>query len=267
MMVINRPWNLNFPPRVRSLQFSAPPRLLIATVLCVLSDILCPVVCPGPAAAGPPKVNPALEAAQHTIQAHKAFDAKNYAEAVREATIAINSPSKGNSATYWIRGASLVELGKPEAALQDLNACTFKEALPASLVHEFKARCYIEMDKCDAAVKELDQAIALRPMASLYRMKGEIHYQRKHDDLAVQSFKKALSLDPKDYWSNRDLASIYDSQKNYADALKCCNRMIEMRPGEPEGYGLRARIYQHMGKLDLAKKDREQNNRKSDFPF
>ena len=55
--------------------------------------------------------------------------------------------------------------------------------------------------------------------------------------------------------------------KNYAEALKQCTRMIQLRPGEPGGYAIRAKVYQEMGRPDLAKKDLEQTNKKSDFPF
>jgi tetratricopeptide (TPR) repeat protein len=199
-------------------------------------------------------------------QAKQCYDAQKYREAAALATVVIDSGNFAGTA-YFIRANSLLRLDKPVEALKDLDASEKAGFVKDPSVYEARARCHIETGNWKQALKELDRAIAVRPVVSAYRMQGEIFFQQKLDDRAVKCFKKALAIDPNDYWSNRDLASLYDSRKEYDKALFYCNRMIRLRPKEPDGYGLRAKIYQHMGKPDMAKKDMEQSNSKSDFPF
>ncbi len=219
-----------------------------------------------PTKTDPAKITSAAKALAALTQAKRCYDTHNYREAAAQATIVINSGNYAGTA-YWIRANSLLRLDKPLEALKDLDASEKAGFVKDPSVYEARARCHIETGNWKQALKELDRAIAVRPVASAYRMQGEICFQQKLDDRAVRCFKKALAIDPGDYWSNRDLASLYDSRKEYDKALLYCNQMIRLRPKEPDGYGLRAKIYQHMGKPDMAKKDLEKTNSKSDFPF
>jgi tetratricopeptide (TPR) repeat protein len=225
----------------------------------------CPVEA-SPTKAEPAKITPAAKAFNTLSQAKRCYDVQKYREAADLATIVIDSGNYAGTA-YWIRANSLLRLDKPLEALKDLDASEKAGFVIDPSVYEARARCHVETGNWKQALKELDRAIAVRPVVSAYRMQGEIYFQQKLDDRAVRCLKKALTIDPGDYWSNRDLASLYDSRKEYDKALFHCNRMIRLRPKEPDGYGLRAKIYQHMGKPDMAKKDMEQSNSKSDFPF
>jgi tetratricopeptide (TPR) repeat protein len=241
--------------------------------ICIVHGLtlcLCPVEA-SPAKGSPVKVeaekiSPAVKAFGLLNQAKQCYEAQKYREVVTLTTAVIDSHNYLPMA-YWMRANSLLRLEKPAEALQDLAACEKVGFVVGSAFYEERARCHVETGNWKQALTDLDRAVAIRPVVSTYRMQGEICFQHKLDDRAVQCFKKALAIDPSDYWSNRDLASLYDSRKEYDKALVHCNLMIRMRPGEPDGYGLRAKIYQHMGKPDLAKKDLEQTNSKSDFPF
>lgn len=168
---------------------------------------------------------------------------------------------------YSFRAMSLTELERPAEALKDYDNFAKHGGKFNQYLFDVRARTYSDLGQLDKSLADIEKAIALEPTACRYKAKGEIYQQQKQDSLAVPCFKKALELAPTDYWSCRDLAACYTSLKMYPEALKECNRLVQLRPGEPNSYALRAKVYEKLGKSDLAKKDLEQTNKKSDFPF
>lgn len=257
-----------------TLRLNCARAFIVIVIFAPLIERIAPWPCPVeaspskeiPTKADPAKSTSAAKALAALSQAKRCYDTQKYREAVALTTVVINSGNYAGTA-YFIRANSLLRLDKPVEALKDLDASEKAGFVIDPSVYEARARCHVETGNWKQALKELDRAIAVRPVVSAYRMQGEICFQQKLDDRAIRCFKKALAMDPGDYWSNRDLASLYDSRKEYDKALFHCNRMIRLRPKEPDGYGLRAKIYQHMGQPDMARKDMEQSNSKSDFPF
>lgn len=168
---------------------------------------------------------------------------------------------------YSFRAMAFSNLERPEEAIKDFDTFVKGGGKLDQTTLDNRSRCYSDLGQWDKSLADIDKAIAIDPLPYRYRTKGEIYLQQKKDTLAMPCFKKALEIAPTDYWSCRDLATCYTSLKMYPEALKECNRLIKLRPGEPNGYALRARVYEKMGKADLAKKDMEQTNQKSDFPF
>jgi tetratricopeptide (TPR) repeat protein len=71
-------------------------------------------------------------------------------------------------------------------------------------------------------------------------------YQYTNDtSKAIDYYSKAIDITPYSaYLSNRGL--LYEDQKNYALALADYNKIIELLPGQPDGYFNRARVYEEM---------------------
>ncbi len=168
---------------------------------------------------------------------------------------------------YYFRGMARAAMQEPEAALKDLQTYErFSHENQAQLM-ETRARCYTELGQWQKAITCLDKALAIEPMAYRYRLKSQILRQLKDDKGAELLLKKALALDPKDYWSSYELAICYTSQKLYKEALVETNRMIKMRPDEPNGYVMRAKLYQKLGRQKEAEQDLKRANQNADFPF
>lgn len=168
---------------------------------------------------------------------------------------------------YYFRGLSRIEMQEPEAALKDLETYEkFSHDNQAQLM-ESRARCYTELGQWQKAITCLDKALAIEPKAYRYRLKSQILRQLKDDKGAAELLKKALALDPNDYWSACELAICYTSQKLYKEALVETNRMIKLRPDEPNGYVMRAKLYQKLGRQKEAEQDLKRANQNADFPF
>jgi tetratricopeptide (TPR) repeat protein len=150
-------------------------------------------------------------------------------------------------------------------ALKAYNQALLKYPAQNDDFYQNRAQCYLEAKDFPSAVADLKKAIALLPSATKYKLLGETFYQQNAIESALQSFSKAIALDPKDYWSYKARGDIYSSLKNYPKAIGDYTRMIQIHPGEPVGYNSRAKAYQQIGKKDLAKKDFEKARKGSDF--
>lgn len=172
-----------------------------------------------------------------------------------------------DSQAYLLRAWALHQKQHPVEALKDYESFLRLGGKMNPAYWQDMAVCCAETEQWQRGLKVLDQAIALEPAAYSYRLKGQIYRQLNDDRSAVEVLKKAVALAPNDYWGLRELASCYTSLHKYSEALNLSNRLIKLRPQEPDGYALRAKIYEKLGQPVLAKKDLERVNQKADFPF
>lgn len=172
-----------------------------------------------------------------------------------------------DSQAYLLRAWALHQKQHPAEALKDYESFLRCGGKMNPAYWQDMAVCCTETEQWQRGLKVLDQALALEPAAYSYRLKGQIYRQLNDDRSAVEVLKKAVALAPDDYWGLRELTSCYTSLHKYSDALNLSNRLIKLRPQEPDGYALRAKIYEKLGQPALAKKDLERVNQKADFPF
>lgn len=169
----------------------------------------------------------------------------------------------------YLRARAFHELHRPQEALTVYEQL-LKEKPDARYIgssYEEMAVCCTDLQRLPAAQKYLDQAIALSPSAYAYKLKGQICRLQGDEAKALVYLKKAVDMNPKDYWGIRELTYCYTAQKNYPEALKESCRLVKLRPGEPDSYSTRARIYEKLGQSSQAKKDFDMARSKTDFPF
>lgn len=92
------------------------------------------------------------------------------------------------------------------------------------------SRVLLESERSALALTVLDRALAIDSTSSTaHRLKGNAYSGLNQVDDAVDSYKKAIALDPKDAWSMNNLAFLWIQQNRYDDALPALARAVELR--------------------------------------
>ncbi|MGD9682446.1 MAG: tetratricopeptide repeat protein [Candidatus Obscuribacterales bacterium] len=210
---------------------------------------------------------PASGAPNYLLQAQQCLDKKQYRKVIDYASRAILT-NPNNAQAYFVRGVARTELDEAQKGLADLDrSMKLDPKVSPCLVHDMRARCYILLEQHQKARSELEKANKIDPQGWRYRQVGEIDCQLGKQDQAMTSFTRAIETGPKDVWNYRARGDLLFRQKRYAQALSDYNQAIKIVPKEPGPYGVRSKIYDKLGKKDLARKDLEKCNELSDFSF
>jgi serine/threonine protein kinase len=124
----------------------------------------------------------------------------------------------------------------------------------------------------DQKLSDIEKRIHEHPNdPSAYYDKGQLLQDTANRNGAIGALSDAIPLaeqllfeDNKDLsalhiatWSYQDRAYLLLLNHNYKDAIRDLTRAIELRPGYKQNYTNRAKAYERIGKLDLAKSDFE----------
>ena len=71
-------------------------------------------------------------------------------------------------------------------------------------------------------------------------------------DQSVAYFEEALALDPRNVQLLWEAARTYTVLRQFPAALKLCDRVLDIRPNDPDAMANKARIYQALGNLQEA---------------
>jgi len=110
----------------------------------------------------------------------------------------------------------------------------------------YKGEVLHVMERYTEAIEHFDQAIQLDPEsnADFYFTRANVFVDlfncsdEKSDYLrkAIESFEKAIEMNPNDVDYQIDLGNAYHSNKNMRKAEKCFKRAIELNPNKAEAY-------------------------------
>ncbi|MBA3855309.1 MAG: hypothetical protein C0507_00220 [Cyanobacteria bacterium PR.3.49] len=176
-------------------------------------------------------------------------------DAIRTITRGIKlAPQHGH--LYTIRGRYYLRTERYELAVAD-----FEKAMAVSAhekqdwIYRMKAEANVNLHRFDAAIADMKKAIALKKNDEYYKMLGELYYQQKRYDEAIDIFSKGIAVNPKSYWLYRIRGDVYFHQKKYQKAVDDYSAVIKIVPNDLTGYGSRAKAYERMGLHALADKD------------
>ena len=107
-------------------------------------------------------------------------------------------------------------------------------------------------------LKYFDEAIRLNPQYTVaYLQAGRFLMGRNKWTEAVKYFDRGLEVD-KDFYSMRSSRAYCNAcLKNWELALRDYNYLIDKRQADSDDLQNRARVYERIGRLDLARKDRQ----------
>ena len=107
---------------------------------------------------------------------------------------------------------------------------------------------YGDLNKPQLAIQDFTKALELDPtMRDAYKFRGSLYAQAGQIDLALKDIEKYLTYDPEDAVSWNNLAEIYFRQNKLQQALDAFTKTIELKPGVPDLYQKRAKVYEMMG--------------------
>ncbi len=113
-----------------------------------------------------------------------------------------------------------------------------------------------------AAVKVLNQALAINPrLVEAYFERGAAQCELGNYPLCISDCNKCLQLDVHYFLPYVVLGDCYAHMHQLPKALENYSKYIELMPNSVQAYFDRAKIYDQMGKADLAKSDRSRGAR------
>jgi tetratricopeptide (TPR) repeat protein len=122
------------------------------------------------------------------------------------------------------------------------------------------AQVYREQMKWDEAVKQLDEAVRLKPSeAFLYRLRALLYVQRPDPnlDMALKDTERAIAAEEERAGNSTMLASYYAEKGHilylshkYADAVSACDEAMKIDSKHANAYLWRAEAYLKLGKLE-----------------
>lgn len=115
------------------------------------------------------------------------------------------------------------------------------------------------MKEYELAAKDIQRAIALDPLKSIYYISlGEIKLAGNDYSGAAGAYRRAALLDPDNLMARLQLAYVYIQQKDYPGALAQTDTLLKQDDRVAEAYGLRAQAFEGMKDtaraLDILKK-------------
>ena len=104
------------------------------------------------------------------------------------------------------------------------------EARKRARIRTELASGYFEQGQTAVALDEIKQAVAADPTyAPAYNLRGLTYLRMGETDLARESFRRALSLAPKDADIAHNLAWLLGQQRQYAEANALFNQVLTNR--------------------------------------
>jgi tetratricopeptide (TPR) repeat protein len=186
--------------------------------------------------------------------------------AIDRATAAI----KRNPNDAWAfveRGVAEVKMEQFKAGLEDLNrGLRLNPSLGSSYVYDSRSRALCDAGQWKLALEDATRAIQLGPKEGWrYKERAQLYATLQQNDLAVKDFTTATHLSPKDCWCYMDRGNLYVTMHQYNQAVADFTTAIGLAPGNPKPYECRADVYEKLGRMDLARKDREMASKSSIF--
>lgn len=119
---------------------------------------------------------------------------------------------------------------------------------PEALKHYKEGEGYAEKDKTEKAIESYKKAVALDPEFAFAWDNMGLCYRKldKYDD-AIRCYKKSLEVDEYGIMPLQNMAVVYEYRKDYKEAAAVYAKLIEGYPDNPEGYYGAGRAYYMSG--------------------
>lgn len=179
-------------------------------------------------------------------RAGQAFDAGDFEQAITDYSLFILLNPTFSQA-YFQRGVSYTQLNDYEKALADLtSSLALPQPSPDFTVRAYSVRAFIyqELANLDAALKDLNAAVAASPQqADGYYWRGQFYLEQNQIDAALADFSKVIEYAPDTANAYAYRGAIYLQKKEYASAAADYSRLIELTPDDARAYFQRALAY------------------------
>ncbi|MBK9175382.1 MAG: tetratricopeptide repeat protein [Flavobacteriales bacterium] len=167
-----------------------------------------------------------------------------------------------------VRGDSLLDVGKPQKALDVFDQAVKKESTTNTLLS--RARAFEALNRMDRFLLDVDKALKLdsssgeahfqraryalratdtpkaeyhvtkaiellkseRARARALNIRGEVRAEDRRNVDAIADFERAIEYGVEEVQPMRTLARLYDGEQRHADALRVLERLCDLEPSE-----------------------------------
>ncbi|MGC8847013.1 MAG: tetratricopeptide repeat protein, partial [Candidatus Hydrogenedens sp.] len=137
---------------------------------------------------------------------------------------------KGKSLSHYLSAMVYHRQGDTERAIQELEE-TLKYDPEATTPWVRLIRLYLMAEKYEQALVSVDKVIQKdKNLPSLYLIRGELCHRLGRIDDAVESFQKAIELNPEDVLGYSALLELQEDTNDLVAAIDIYRKMIEKRP-------------------------------------
>lgn len=133
------------------------------------------------------------------------------------------------SEAYFNQGVVLKSLGHlKEAVKKYLKAISYQPNYPDA--HNNLANIYKDLEMNEEAIKSFEWAIAYKPSNPLFHLNLGILYSSFNEELAINSYKKAIELNPNYAEAYFNMASVLRQLGKKNESIKCYQKAININP-------------------------------------
>ena len=158
-------------------------------------------------------------------------------------------------AAYYNRGVAYYDIGKFDAAIDDLNKLRDFPYKDANFYNVFGLVYAGKMD-FEAAIEDFNKAIAIDPEdASAYNNRGNAYAGTGDFGAAIEDFSKAIDLDPEDAGAYNNRGNAYYGKGELDKAIQDHSKSIDLDPKDASAYNNRGNAYDDIGDFGAAIED------------
>ena len=184
--------------------------------------------------------------------------------------------NRDNFTYYFNRADIYFEKGDYLNAVKDYSNSIDKspDQLLSIELYFYRAKAYLKLRQTDKALEDLNYLISALEthyksdkqsicnvqnfMEDYYKMRGDVFLEAGNFDYAAKNYKTIIDSCSEPYDVSvgyLGMGTLYFARNDYDKALENLNKSIELFDADAESYRLRGKIYEKMGKRNLAEKD------------
>lgn len=176
-------------------------------------------------------------------------------------TQAIKVDSKAAD-TYYFRAQVWEEFGKMDKALEDFNTAIKLRKPFHEGAMRLRGDLYQSLHRYDEAIRDYSLVMTVIPTDGVYNSRGTCYMRLNKPALAVSDFSQAIKIGGPKAAPFEKRANAFMVLNQYAKALADYDMALKLDPdgdnskdGHEHLHKSKAKIYKHLGKMDLYKKE------------
>ncbi len=183
-----------------------------------------------------------------------AFDAGQLKPTLQARLDQLNSTA-ADGAGYYKRGAVYSKLKVFDKALANFNKAI--ELSPTEpTYYDARESVLCDLQQFDKALADADHIIEIYPKSDrAYISRGFIHLKQKNDALALKDFEAALKLNPNDPLSLINESAVYERQGKYQLAFEAADKAVKLDANNAGGFCNRGEAAFKLQKFEIALAD------------
>jgi tetratricopeptide (TPR) repeat protein len=157
-----------------------------------------------------------------------------------------------NHRAYNNRGNAYLAMGQYDAAIKDYDKSIELKPRYAN-TYDNRAKAYRAEGRFDEAIRDYDKAIKLKPDSEdAIEGRSEAYVAKGQQGAVIKDLDKAIELNPSDAKAYNKRGKIYGGEGRCDEAIRDYQKAIKLNPDFADAYNNRGSAYGNMGQVDAA---------------